>query len=127
MTRQLNRMNFVKMLPTPSPTVFCCQFKHYKTGELLHVFWNVRGNRPVTLEVAPGTKITRCTIRWTTRPIISAGPTFTISPSPCYVRGLTEDAKFTLGEPDHSDSKPGANAVRLARTGRRHVEAVRRA
>ena len=49
MTRQLNRMNFVKLLPTPSPTVFCCQFKHYKTGELLHVFWNVRGQRPVTL------------------------------------------------------------------------------
>jgi hypothetical protein len=116
MTRQLNRMNFVKMLPTPSPTVFCCQFKHYKTGELLHVFWNVRGNRPVTLEAAPGTKVVVYD-SMDNPPEISGKPTFTISPSPCYVRGLAGDAKFTVGVPDHSDAKPGVNAVRLAELG----------
>ncbi len=116
MTRQLNRMNFVKMLPTPTPTVFCCQFKHYKTGELLHVFWNVRGKRPVTLEVAPGSKIV--VYDSMDNPTeVSTRPTFTISPSPCYVCGLTGDAKFAVGEPDHGDSKPGANAVALAELG----------
>ncbi len=116
MTRQLNRMNFVKMLPTPSPTVFCCQFKHYKTGELLHVFWNVRGKRPVTLQVAPGAKIALYD-SMDNPTDISAKPVFTISPSPCYVRGLAGDAKIALGEPDHSDALPGANAVRLAELG----------
>ena len=48
MTRQLNRMNFVKVVKTPSNTVFCVEFKHYKTGKLLHVFWTIRGQRPVT-------------------------------------------------------------------------------
>ncbi len=51
MTRQLNRMNFVKTIDTGNTTVFCLQFKHYKTGELLHVFWTVRGERPVMLDV----------------------------------------------------------------------------
>ncbi len=116
MTRQLNRMNFVKLIPTPSPTVFCCQFKHYKTGELLHVFWNVRGKRSVTLKVAPAAKVAVFD-SMDNATDISANPSFVISPSPCYLRGLTEDAKFTLGEPDHSDVKPGANAVRLAELG----------
>jgi hypothetical protein len=116
MTRHLNRMNFVKLLPTPSPTVFCCQFKHYKTGELLHVFWNVRGKRPVTLEVAAGTKVV--VYDSMDNPTdLSAKATFTISPAPCYVRGLSADAKFTIGAANHSDAQPGANAVRLAELG----------
>jgi hypothetical protein len=116
MTRQLNRMNFVKMLPTPSPTVFCCQFKHYKTSELLHVFWNVRGSRPVTLEFAKGGNVTHYDAMDNSTDI-STSKTFTISPSPCYVRGLAQDAKFKVGEPDHSDSKPGPNAALLAELG----------
>ena len=43
--------------------------------------------------------------------------TFTIGTSPVYVRGLTGDAKVTLGAPDHSDAKPGPNAVALADLG----------
>src|SRR5205814_6353239 len=49
MTRQLNRMNFVKQVPTGSNTVLCFQFKHYKSGELLHVVWTLRGTRPVSI------------------------------------------------------------------------------
>src|SRR5205823_11880443 len=49
MTRQLNRMNFVKQVHTGSNTVLCFQFKHYKTGELLHVVWTLRGTRPVSV------------------------------------------------------------------------------
>jgi len=58
MTRQLNRMNFVKMVPTGSNTVFCFQFKHYKTGELLHVVWTLRGTRPVSVAAAASEKLT---------------------------------------------------------------------
>ncbi len=119
MTRQLNRMNFVKLLPTPSPTVFCCQFKHYKTGELLHVFWNVRGQRPVTLCLDGAEKA--LVHDDMDNPIVGNHPagqiTFPATTSPCYIRGLKGDPKIELGETDHSDSKPGVNAVRLAELG----------
>ena len=119
MTRQLNRMNFVKLLSTPSPTVFCCQFKHYKTGELLHVFWNLRGQRPVTLRLDGAEKaVVHDSMD---NPIVGNHPagqiTFPATTSPCYVRGLKGDPKIEMGEPDHSDSKPGTNAVRLAELG----------
>src|SRR5262249_47580525 len=120
MTRQLNRMNFVKALPTPSLTVFCLQFKHYKTGELLHVLWTLRGTRPVSLEVPKGSSLTLFDSMDNTIP---AGKgkgekvTFTVGTSPVYVRGLAGDAKVVLGPPDHSDARPGPHAVPLADLG----------
>jgi hypothetical protein len=117
MTRQLNRMNFVKVLPTPSLTVFCMQFKHYKTGELLHVLWTLRGTRPVSLELPKGSNLTVFDSMDNTVPLREKGTTFTLSTSPMYVRGLTGDAKLTLGPPDHSDSRPGAHTVALADLG----------
>jgi hypothetical protein len=43
--------------------------------------------------------------------------TFTLDQSPCYVEGLPADAKVTLGEPDHSDARPGALARKLGNPG----------
>src|SRR5437870_10691427 len=106
MTHQLNRMNFVKVLPTPSLTGFCLQFKHYKTGELLHVLWTLRGKRTVTqLDLVPGAKITVHDSM--DNPVSVATGTFTITTSPCYLRGLKSDAQIVLGDPDHSDAKLG--------------------
>jgi hypothetical protein len=115
LTRQLNRMNFTKLVPTGSNTTFCCQFKHYKTGELLHVFWTLKGTRPVTIEnaaadfsVADGDdNAATC----------KHGAAFIVSSSPCYVRGLTTDAKINLGVPNHSDSKPAAESTVVANLG----------
>ncbi len=107
MTRQLNRMNFVKSIDTGSTSVFCLQFKHYKTGELLHVLWTLRGKRPVTLENA-----SEITVSDSMDNKVPSHPIF-LSPSPCYVRGLTADARILLGEPDHSDAKPAAVSERL--------------
>jgi hypothetical protein len=119
MTRQLNRMNFVKVVPTPSHTVFCLQFKHYKTGDVLHVLWTLRGKRPVSINVAKGTAVT--VLDSMDNPVPSAGKegkaTFTLGTSPVYVRGLTGDAKVALGPPDHSDARPGPHAVPLADLG----------
>jgi hypothetical protein len=119
MTRQLNRMNFVKVVPTPSHTVFCVQFMHYKTGEILHVLWTLRGKRPVTIDVPQGTAVTvfDSMDNEVPAPVKDGKSTFTIGTSPMYVRGLTGDAKVTLGPPDHSDSKPGPHAVPLADLG----------
>ncbi len=119
LTRQLNRMNFVKVVPTPSNTVFCLQFKHYKTGELLHVLWTLRGKRPVSIAVEK-----RATLNvFDSMDNNAAVPekdglaTFVLGTSPVYVHGLAGDAKVTLGPPDHSDAKPGPNAVALADLG----------
>lgn len=119
MTRQLNRMNFVKLLPTPSTSVFCCQFKHYKTGELLHVLWTLRGTRPVSLDVANAAGLTVYDSMDNAAPsVVKDGKaTFTIGTAPVYIHGLKGDPKIVLGEADHSDAKPGANAVALAEVG----------
>jgi hypothetical protein len=119
LTRQLNRMNFVKSVPTGSNTVFCYQFKHYKTGELLHVLWTLRGKRPVTVAVPPGGKPTVYdSMDNATALEEKAGQaTFAVSSSPCYLRGLAADAKITLGQPDHADAQPAAEKVELAQLG----------
>lgn len=118
MTRQLNRMNFVKSVPTGSNTVFCYQFKHYKTGELLHVVWTLRGKRPVSV-VAPGQTLT--VYDSMDNPTLlkeEAGKTtFTASSSPCYLRGWKGETPITLGPPDHSDAQPAAETVRLGQLG----------
>jgi hypothetical protein len=117
MTRQLNRMNFVKVVPTPSRTVFCLQFKHYKTGELLHVLWTLRGKRPVTqLDLPAGTTLSVNDSMDNSVSVSDKG-TFTISTSPCYLRGLKQDARLALGESDHSDAKPGPHTAPLADLG----------
>lgn len=119
MTRQLNRMNFVKSVPTGSNTVFCYQFKHYKTGELLHVVWTLRGKRPVSIAVAPGEKPMEYDSM--DNPIAleeKAGrAVFIATSSPCYLRGLKGDATITLGLPDHSDAFPAPETVRLGQLG----------
>jgi hypothetical protein len=119
LTRQLNRMNFVKSVPTGSNTVFCYQFKHYKTGELLHVLWTLRGKRPVSVAVAPGMKPT--VYDDMDNPTELEGKdglaTFRISTSPCYLRGPSGDAKITLGLPDHSDNQPAVEKVELGQLG----------
>jgi hypothetical protein len=119
MTRQLNRMNFVKVVPTPSNTVFCLQFAHYKTGELLHVMWTLRGTRPVSVEVGKGAAldVSDSMDNAVAAPEKDGKPTFTIGTSPVYIHGLAGGAKVTLGAPDHSDAKPGPDAVALADLG----------
>lgn len=119
MTRHLNRMNFVKTIPTGSHSVFCLQFKHYKTGELLHIFWTLRGTRPVTLAVAAGTKLTVFNQMDNVAAVDEKGEnaTFLASSAPCYVHGLAADPKVLLGLPDHSDAKPAETAAALAELG----------
>jgi hypothetical protein len=119
LTRQLNRMNFVKAIPTGSNTVFCFQFKHYKTGELLHIVWTLRGTRPVTVAVA---KVDKPTVYDSMdNPTALVGKdgkaSFTASSSPCFLRGLRADVKITLGAPDHSDARPASQVVRLGDLG----------
>jgi hypothetical protein len=119
LTRQLNRMNLVKSVPTGSNTVFCYQFNHYKTGELLHVAWTLRGKRPISIAVAAGSKpiVYDQMDNPTALEVKSGQATFTASSSPCFLRGLSADAKITLGQPDHSDSKPATEKVELGQLG----------
>jgi len=119
LSRHLNRANCEKWLPTGSLSVYGLQFKHYKTGKLIHVFWTIRGKRDVTLVVPAGAKISH----WneddneTVLTEKDGKVTFTIDSSPCYIEGLTADAQITLAAPDHSDSLPGKLAAKLANLG----------
>jgi hypothetical protein len=119
MTRQLNRMNFVQQLATGSNTVLCLQFKHYKSGELLHVVWTLRGTRPVSVAAAATEKLTVYDSMDNSVALASRDgqASFTVSSAPCYLRGLRSDAKLTLGAPDHSDAQPAVENVRLGDLG----------
>lgn len=119
LTRQLNRMNYVGQIPTGSPTTLCLRFQHYKTGELLHVFWTVRGKRPVRVGMPTGGTLTIYDSMDNQSAVAGRDgqAEFIASPSPCFVHGLPDDAAIMLGEPDHTDSAPAADAVRLAELG----------
>jgi hypothetical protein len=119
LTRHLNRCNYHKWVPTGSLNVYALQFKHYKTGKLVHVLWTLRGKRPVTLDVPDGAKVTVFDQNDNEIEPTRAGNklTFTLDQSPCYVEGLTADAAITLGEPDHSDAKPGDAAKKIGNPG----------
>ena len=54
LTRHLDRANFTQYIPTGSTSTYCEQFKHYKTGKLIHVLWTIRGQRVVNIKVDPG-------------------------------------------------------------------------
>src|SRR5262249_33803650 len=97
----------------------CLQFKHYKTGELLHVLWTVRGKRLVSVEV-PRTKaltVFDSMDNAASVPEKDGKANLTIGTSPVFVRGLTRDAKGTPGTADHADAKPGPHTVALADLG----------
>ncbi len=109
MTRQLNRMNFVRSIPTESHSVFALQYRHYDTGEGLHVFWTLRGARPVTIPAPDGAEIRVYdqNDNAVTHVARNGGVTLMIDPSPRYVWGVADMETITLGEPDHSDAEIG--------------------
>lgn len=120
MTRHLNRKNLAKWIHTGSLSTYAMQFAHYKTGELTHVMWTIRGKRPVTLDVPKGT-VVRVYDQEDNHIELAENNgkvTFTITNSPVYVEGLTGDAVITLGEPDHSDSQPSQYAKQLDNIGK---------
>lgn len=119
LTRHLNRKNFHKWVPTGSHTVYALQFKHYRTGELVHVLWTLRGSRPVSLQLPANAKVEVFdTMDNALKLQLAPGrATFTVDTSPCFVRGLAGDAVIALGAPDHSDAQPAPDAVKLANFG----------
>ncbi len=114
-TRHLNRANFTKYLPTGSTSTYCQQFKHYKTGKLIHVLWTIRGKRPVTVKVPAGTslEIYDQNDNATTLHEKNGAITFTVDKSPQYLEGLTADAAISLGPSDHSDAQPAKEIEKL--------------
>jgi hypothetical protein len=119
LTRHLNRRNFEKWVPTGSLSVYALQFKHDKDGGLVHVFWTVRGRRPVSVAIPAGSAVSlydsmdnRTVLTATTGTV-----SFTVGPAPCFVTGLPDAPAVRLGEPDHSDAAPAPGAVALSRLG----------
>jgi len=119
MTRHLNRKNYTGWLPTGSLSTYAMQFTHYKTNKKMHVFWIIRGKRPITLNVADGAKVAVYDLmdNKIEPPVNNGKVTFTLSSSPVWVYGLTGNEKITLGDPDHRDVAPAKDAVKLASVG----------
>jgi len=119
MTRHLNRANFSKYVTTGSTSTFCEQFKHYKSGKLVHVLWTIRGQRPVTVKVPAGATLELYDPNDNVTKLKEQNGvvTFAVDQSPRYLEGLAADAEITLGDTDHSDSLPGVDARKLANFG----------
>ncbi len=119
LTRQTNRMKYIKMIPAGSNTVFCLQFKHYRTGKLLHVFWTIRGTRNISIEAQNKPVITVYDQMDNVTEIKEKNGKFSVNigPSPCYVWGLEKDPVITLGEAVHSDSRPGKYSIKISNPG----------
>lgn len=119
MTRHLNRANFAKYVPTGSTSTYCQQFQHYKTNQLVHVLWTIRGKRPVSVKVPAGTTLELYDPNDNVTQLKEQGGvcTFVVDQSPRYLKGLTVDAQITLGESDHSDAQPSADARKVANLG----------
>lgn len=119
MTRHLSRKNFSRWLPVGSRSTYALEFKHYKTGALVHTLWTIRGTRAVTATVPKGAKVTVYDGMDNSTVLKEKNGTvvFEIDQSPHFVDGLPPDTKLSLGTPDHSDSAPGADAVKLANIG----------
>jgi len=119
LTRNINRCNFEKWIETGSHSAYCLQFKHYKNNKLVHAFWNIRGKRNVTLAVPDGATITvyDSNDNPTELKANNGQVSFLIDDSPCYVHGLTADAKVTLGKPNHFDSTPAKLSKKIADLG----------
>jgi len=119
MTRHLNRVNFDKWIPTGSLSTYAMQFKHYKTGELVHAIWTIRGKRPVTVKVPAGAKVQHFTLMDNETKLTAKNGkvSFEIDPSPCFVHGLGDNPTILLGKPDHSDAVPAPDAVVLSNMG----------
>lgn len=119
LTRHLNRCNFIRYVPTGSTSTYCQEYKHYKTGRLTYVLWTVRGKRPVTIKLEPGQIVEVYDIN--DNPCIlkekNGTVTFYIGQSPVYLEGLTKPIELVLGEPDHSDSLPSKNSIKVANLG----------
>ena len=90
-------------IPTGSLNVYALQFKHYRTGKLVHVLWTLRGKRPVTLDVPEGTNVAAFDLNDNEMELTRGGGkiAFTLGQSPCYVEGLTADAALALGAQAH--------------------------
>lgn len=119
MTRHLNRRNFVKGVPTGSLSTYALQFLHYKDGSRMHAFWTVRGRRPVSVKVPAGSKVSvfDSMDNAIEAPVRDGKASFTVGQSPCFVYGLPESPVISLGEADHSDAAPAADALALASLG----------
>jgi hypothetical protein len=82
--------------------------------------WTLRGTRPVSL-FTPKDTVSVFDSMDNALPVGlgrgAGGSNFTIGTAPVYIRGLSGDPKITLGTPDHSDAKPGPQAVQIADLG----------
>ena len=120
LTRHLNRRNFTRWLPTGSLSVYALEFRHYETGAPLHVLWTIRGRRDVMINLPSGASL-RVFDQMDNKTIVretNGVAAVTISPSPCFIYGVSGDMEIAaLGKPDHSDAVPAKGGIHLTSLG----------
>ncbi|MCM8764122.1 MAG: hypothetical protein NC830_02000, partial [Candidatus Omnitrophica bacterium] len=119
LTRQTNRMKYIKMIQAGSNTVFCLQFKHYKTGKTLHILWTIRGTRDVYIAAQKNAEIDLYDQMDNCTKVREENGYYKIeiSSSPVYIWGIESDPLISLGEPNHSDAYPSKNSIKISNLG----------
>lgn len=117
MTRVLDGVKFVRVVPMGSPALYCMEFTR-PDGSQAHALWTLRGKRPVRLLMdRPGTW-TLINNQGATSPL--AGPHGVIevelSTSPVYIAGAGKidgagSRNFGKGGPEYADKPAGKGSV----------------
>lgn len=100
MIRHLREAEFVKWVPTGSLSAYCLQYRHVRSGELIHVMWTIRGSRPVKMKFS---RIFDSMDNPVEEPLLTR--------MPIYVYG--NDGTLELGAADHSDMQLEKHHVKL--------------
>jgi hypothetical protein len=117
MTDRLNEANFDGWIKTGSLTTFALRFAGPK-GKI-HTLWTLRGRRPATLTLAAEGQVHVTDSMNNTRVLHSKDNKVSIvtDPSVQYVTATTDVVAIEVGEPDHSDVRPTAEAKIVADLG----------
>jgi hypothetical protein len=113
LVRHLRHMEFAGWRPTGSLSTYCLMFRDARSGKPLYALWTIRGSRPAALSAPAALEVYDAMDNVSSVEPREGKATVQLDDLPLYVYGLDEAPTVTLGEPDHSDSKPGEHVRAL--------------
>ncbi len=108
MTLVLDGAQFVRVLPTPSASIYAMEFKMPGGGQV-YSLWTIHGQRPVKLQTTKNASWKLIDSQANEVPLKTTGNTIEVkvSPSPVYVVGKGTLTFAEAGQPEYADRPAG--------------------
>lgn len=122
-TRHMRDAQFESYTNPGSFSAYCANFRNHKTGQLVRIIWNIRGER----EFIFNARARDLTVYDTMDNIIRVSErdgraVIPVGPMPFYVYGTDEHTAVTVGSVDHRDVKFGERTKKLGNAADLFVE-----